>query len=134
MFIQNGLNDFELKSITAVKTIQELRNIFARTGSKRRRAQFTAAKYALFMTRNSICHIQRAVAKMLTNGLVERFNGTFKLAIKAMDHQTSDMNFKINSMPLFYRNTSHSTISETPANMFYGRNLCNKLDLVTRGP
>ena len=78
----------EMKSITTDKTIQELRNIFAKYGLPKQLvtdngSQFTAAEFSLFMERNGICHIRTAVAKPSTNGLVERFNGTFKSAMRA---------------------------------------------------
>ena len=125
----------EMKSITAHKTIQVLRNIFARYGLPKQLvtdngSQFTAVEFSLFMERNGICHIRTAVAKPSTNGLVERFNGTFKSTMRAMGHQTIDMNLKINSVLLTYRNTQHSSTGKTPTKLFLGRNLRSKLDLV----
>ena len=47
-----------------------------------------------------------------------------------MGYQTNDMNLKINSVLLTYRNTQHSSTGETPAKLFLRRNLRSKLDLV----
>lgn len=53
------------------------------------------------MKDNGIYHIKTAVANPSTNCACERFNGTFKAALKAMEGQNADMNQNINAFFAF---------------------------------
>lgn len=126
---------FEMKSTTAERTIQVMRTCFARYGLPKQvvtdnGSVFTSESFQLFMKTNGILHIRTAVAKPSTNGLVERFNATFKTSMRAMNHESDDLNKKLNCFLLMYRNTPHSTTNETPAKLFMGRNLRVRLDLL----
>jgi len=91
---------------------------------------FTSESFQLFMKTNGILHIRTAVAKPSTNGLVERFNATFKTSMRAMNRYSDDLIRKLNCFLLMYRNTPHSTTNETLAKLFMGRNLRVRLDLL----
>lgn len=125
----------EMKSTTAEQTIKVMRNVFARNGLPKQIVsdsgpQFISESFALFMKRHGILHVRTATAKPSSNGLVERFNATFKTSIRAMQSETNDLNVKMNNFLLTYRNSVHSTTNETPAKMFLGRDLRNRLDLI----
>ena len=125
----------EMQSTTAEKTIQALRTIFGRNGLPRQICtdngnQFTSQEWADFMKANGIVHYRTSVAKPSTNGQVERFNSTFKSSLRAMNKESGNLNAKLNSFLLSYRNAVHATTGESPAKMFLGRNLRSRLDLV----
>ncbi|VDI40347.1 Hypothetical predicted protein [Mytilus galloprovincialis] len=79
---------------------------------------------------NGITHIKSAPYHPATNGLAERFVQTFKQSLKAMRGENADLNKKLANFLLAYRNTPHTTTNETPAKLFMGRNLRNRLDLI----
>jgi hypothetical protein len=125
----------EMKSTTAERTVQVIRSIFARNGLPKilvsdNGVQFCSDIFTKFLKDNGVCHIKTSVAKPSTNGLCERFNGTFKSSLRAMEGENADLNQKINSFLLTYRNSPHSTTGETPAKLFLGRNLRTRLDLI----
>ena len=125
----------EMNTTTTERTIQVMRTVFARYGLPKQivsdnGSTFTSESFQLFMKRNGILHIRTAVAKPSTNGLVERFNATFKSSIRAMNSETDDLNQKLNCFLHTYRNTPHSTTGETPAQLFLGRDLRSRLDLL----
>lgn len=124
-----------MKRTTTEKTIHALRNIFSRNGLPRQICtdngnQFTSQEWTDFMKSNGILHFRTSVAKPSTNGLVERFNSTLKNALRAMSQETNDMNVKLNSFLLSYRNTNHATTGESPAKLFLGRSIRSRLDLL----
>ena len=74
-------------STTAAKTIEELRNIFARNGIPHQLVsdkgpQFVSDKFRNFMKVHGIRHIRTAVYYPASNGEAERFVQTFKNALK----------------------------------------------------
>ncbi|XP_052795661.1 uncharacterized protein K02A2.6-like [Mya arenaria] len=75
-------------------------------------------------------HIKTAPAKPSTNGLVERFNATFKSAMRAMDGETDDFGLKLSNFLLSYRQAVHSTTNETPSKLFFSRKIRTRLDLL----
>ncbi|XP_052219146.1 uncharacterized protein K02A2.6-like [Dreissena polymorpha] len=125
----------EMNTTNTERTIQVMRTVFARYGLPKQivsdnGSTFTSESFQLFMKRNGILHIRTAVAKPSTNGLVERFNASFKSSICAMNSETDDLNQKLNCFLHTYRNTPHSTTGETPAKLFLGRDLRSRLDLL----
>ena len=77
----------ELRSATAAKTVEVLRQLFARYGLLEQvvsdnGSQFTSEEFEEFMKRNGIKHMFSAPYHPATNGLVERFVQTFKKAMK----------------------------------------------------
>lgn len=75
-------------------------------------------------------HITSAPYHPATNSLVERFEQTFKKAIKAMDNDNISLQHKIDKFLFTYRNATHATTGQTPAMMFLKRNLRSRLDLI----
>ncbi|KXJ07253.1 Uncharacterized protein K02A2.6 [Exaiptasia diaphana] len=93
-----------MKSTTSSKTIEVLRNLFARFGIPEQLVsdngpQFVSDEFQTFMKSNGIRHITSAPYHPATNGLAER-------------------------------NTPHLTTGESPAQMMLGRPLRTRLDLV----
>ena len=79
---------WEMKSITAAKTIEVLRQLFSSYGLPEQVVsdngpQFTADEFTEFMKVNGIKHIRSTPYHPSTNGLVERFVQTFKRAMRA---------------------------------------------------
>ncbi|CAG2213598.1 unnamed protein product [Mytilus edulis] len=124
-----------MKSTTSTQTIRVLRTIFARAGLPEQIVsdngpQFVSAEFQTFTKMNGITHIKSAPYHPATNGLAERFVQTFKQSLKAMRGENADLNKKLANFLLAYRNTPHTTTNETPAKLFMGRNLRNRLDLI----
>ena len=118
----------EMNSTTAQRTIVELRKMFAAHGLPQQFVsdngpQFISEEFASFMKSNGIKHIRCAPYHPASNGAVERLVQTFKKALKS----GKDTNFALAS---FLRTTPHSTINEAPCNLFLGRKLRTRLDLL----
>lgn len=126
---------FEMKSITATKTIDIMRQVFARNGVPAHIVSdngpsFASAEFAEFLRQNGIKHTKSAPYHPATNGLVERFIQTFKQSMKAMKWESGDVNKKIANFLLTYRQTPHTSTHETPSKLFLGRDLRSRLHLL----
>ncbi|VDI71497.1 Hypothetical predicted protein [Mytilus galloprovincialis] len=125
-----------MKSTTSTQTIRVLRTIFAKSRIARTNSQVITdhnsylQNFKTFTKMNGITHIKSAPYHPATNGLAERFVQTFKQSLKAMRGENADLNKKLANFLLAYRNTPHTTTNETPAKLFMGRNLRNRLDLI----
>ena len=82
------------------------------------------------MKDNGILHLKSAPFKPSKNGLAERFIGIFKFSMRAMTMSTNDINSKVNTFLIRYRNTPHAITGESPSKLFLGRNLRTRLDLL----
>ncbi|XP_063399775.1 uncharacterized protein K02A2.6-like [Mytilus trossulus] len=126
---------FEMKSITATKTIDIMRQVFARNGVPAHIVSdngpsFASAEFAEFLRQNGIKHTKSAPYHPATNGLIERFIQTFKQSMKAMKWESGDVNKKIANFLLTYRQTPHTSTHETPSKLFLGRDLRSRLHLL----
>ena len=124
-----------MNSITASKTIDILRQIFGRSGVVKQIISdngrtFTSEEFQTFCRNNGIIHKTSAPWHPATQGLVERFVQTFKLAMKSASTDGGSLHQKINSFLLQYRNAPHVTTNESPAKLFLGRQLRSRLDLI----
>ena len=124
-----------MNSITASKTIDILRQIFGRSGVVKQIISdngrtFTSEEFQTFCRNNGIIHKTSAPWHPATQGLVERFVQTFKLAMKSTSTDGGSLHQKINSFLLQYRNAPHATTNESPAKLFLGRQLRSRLDLI----
>ncbi|XP_031571846.1 uncharacterized protein K02A2.6-like [Actinia tenebrosa] len=127
-----------MQSTTTEKTIEKLRQIFGRYGVPQtlvsdNRPQFTAHIFQEFLKRNGIKHITSAPYHPATNGLAERFVQSFKKAMKKEQVKTN-LNHKLANFMLSYRNAPHATTGESPAQLFFGRRLRSRLDLMKPDP
>ncbi|XP_041366709.1 uncharacterized protein K02A2.6-like [Gigantopelta aegis] len=122
-----------MKNTFASQTIIALRNIFARFGLPEQVVsdngpQFISSEFETFMKRNNIKHITSAPYHPRTNGLAERFVQCFKNAIKHAKNDGNDLNQKLNTFLLQYRNTPYATTGESPSVLMFGRRLRTRLD------
>ena len=124
-----------MNTITASKTIDVLRQIFAQFGVVKQIISdngrtFTSAEFQNFVKNNGIIHKTSAPWHPATQGLVERFVQTFKQAMKSALTDGGSLNQKITCFLLQYRNAVHATTNESPAKLLLGRELRSRLDLI----
>ena len=91
----------EMKSTTAERTVHVMRMVFARNGLctqivSDNGVQFCSDIFTKFMKDNGILHIKSAPYNPSTNGLAERFVGTFKSSMRARQFESGDFNQKLN--------------------------------------
>ena len=120
-----------MNTITASKTIDVLRQIFAQFGVVKQIISdngrtFTSAEFK----NNGIIHKPSAPWHPATQGLVERFVQTFKQAMKSALTDGGSLNQKITCFLLQYRNAVHATTNESPPKLLLGRQLRSRLDLI----
>lgn len=65
-----------------------------------------------------------------SNGLVERFNQTFKQALRASIKDGRTLSHRLSDFLLTYRSTPHATTSRTPASLFLNRQLRTRLSFI----
>ena len=109
-------------------TIKALRSVFARTGIpvtvvSDNGPQLVSDEIKTFYRRNGINHISVPTYSPKSNGLCERYVGTFKSAIKKMCETCPDVDKNVANFLLMYRNTPHSTTNQTPAMLACNRSL-----------
>lgn len=124
----------KMNTTTSAKTIETLQKLFARYGVPAQLVsdngpQFTSEEFQQFLKRNGIKHITSAPYHPATNGLAERAVQSFKNAMKSETEVTS-LNIKLARFLLTYRITPHSTTGESPSQLFLGRRLRTRLDLL----
>ena len=90
----------------------------------------SSEEFQTFCRNNGIIHKTSAPWHPATQGLVERFVQTFKLAMKSASTDGGSLHQKIGSFLLQYRNAAHATTNESPAKLFLGRQLRSRLDLI----
>ena len=120
-----------MKSITATKTIEKLRIIFANYGLPLKVVtdngpSFTSSEFWEFMTMNGIVHIKSAPYHPSTNGLAERAVQTFKQGVARIDGST--IQERISKFLFNYRITPHSVTGVPPSELLQGRRLRCRLD------
>ena len=124
-----------MNSITASKTIDVLRQIFAQLGVVKQIISdngrtFTSEEFQTFVRNNGIIHKTSVPRHPATQGLVERFVQTFKLAMKSASANGGSLHQKIGSLLLQYRNAVHATTNESPAKLCLGGQLRSRVDLI----
>ncbi|GFQ68708.1 uncharacterized protein K02A2.6 [Trichonephila clavata] len=86
---------YPMKTTTTKKTIECLRDSFARFGLPRvlvsdNGSQFTSYEFQRFMQRNGVKHKTSAPFKPSSNGQAERYVATLKQSLRAMHKYTKD--------------------------------------------
>ena len=124
-----------MNTITASKTIDVLRQIFAQFGVVQQIISdngrtFTSAEFQNFVKKTRIIHKTSAPWHPATRRLVERFVQSFKQAMKLALTDGGSLNQKITCFLLQYRNAVHATTNESPAKLLLGRQLRSRLDLI----
>ena len=120
----------KMKSSSGISpaTIKALRLIFARTGLPMTLVSdngpsLVSYEMKNFLKQNGIKHIPIPTYSSKSNGICERFVGTFKAAMKKMCETDSDVDKNVANFLLTYRNTPHSSTGEAPAVRAFNRNL-----------
>ena len=116
------------KNSSAPATVKALRHIFARTGVPMtvvsdNGTQFVADETEDFFRANGVKHVTCPTYSPKSNGLCERFVGTFKCAMKKMYENDKDLDKNLSNFLLTYRNTPHSVSHQPPAVLMYNRTL-----------
>ena len=103
-----------MKSTTSSKTIEILRNLFARFGileqiENDNGPQFVSEEFHAFTKASEIRHITSAPYHPATNGLVERGVQSFKQVLRGMDGSSKPVAEKLRKFLFAYRSTPHTT-------------------------
>ena len=127
-----------MTSTTTEKTLEALRTLFARYGLPRRVVsdngpQFTSSGFKDCMKANGVEHVTSAPYHPATNGEAERFVQTFKKSMKAGRVDPGTLQQKLARFLMAYRSTPHTTTGVTPAELFLGRQIHTRLDLLKPG-
>ena len=124
-----------LTSTTAARTIQVLREIFARYGVPKQLVsdngpQFTSQDFAEFMGRNGIKHTRTAPYHPASNGAVERLVQSVKHGVRAGVRSGVPLEQALQAFLLRYRTTPHTTTGVAPSTLMLGRDLRTQWDLL----
>ncbi len=84
----------------------------------------------MFMKSNRIKHIRCAPYHPSSNGAVERFVQTFKRAMKASAGDARPLSQRLSNFLLSYHSTLHATTNRSPSELFLGRRVRTRLDLL----
>ena len=125
----------EMSSTTAVKTVEVLRRMFAAYGLPlqivtNNGPQFVSQEFADFMKSNGVRHTQCTPYHPASNGEAERFVRTFKESMKAGKYDGLSLSLRLQNFLASYRTTPHSTTGIAPCELFLGRKLRTRLDLI----
>ena len=126
---------FQMSTTTASKTIVTLRHLFATYGLPEQIVsdngpQFTSDEFECFMKSNGVKHIRCAPYHPSSNGAVERFNQTFKQALRASEKDGRTLSHGLADFLLTYRSTPHATTNRTPSSLFLQRELRTRFTLI----
>ena len=124
----------KMDTTTSTKTIEKLQSLFARYGVPSQLVsnngpQFKSEEFQMFLKRNGIKHLTSAPYHPANNGLAERRVQSFNSAMKS-ETEVKPLSIKLATFLLAYRNTPHSTTGEAPSQLFLGRRLRTRLDLL----
>ena len=122
-----------MPSITAERTINFLRDIFARFGLPEHIVtdngpMFVSREFKDFLRKNGIKHSTSAPYHPATRGLAERAMQTFKAGIRKM--RSGDLSTKLARFLFGYRITPQSTKTVSPAELLLSRRSRSALDLI----
>ena len=122
-----------MDTTTSTKTIEKLQSLFARYGVPSQLVsdngpQLKSEEFQMFLKRNGIKHLTSPYHPA-SNGLAERCVQSFKSAMKS-ETEVKPLSIKLATFLLAYRNTPHSTTGEAPSQLFLGRRLRTRLDLL----
>lgn len=119
------LDVIQMKTANTENTITALRRIFSIFGLPEHLvsdngSQFTSEDFKKFLSNNDIVHTLTAPGHPATNGLAERFVGTFKNAMKKIGNTGESMQCKLDRFLLHYRSTPLS-IGKSPSELLLNR-------------
>ncbi|XP_039306772.1 uncharacterized protein K02A2.6-like [Solenopsis invicta] len=123
-------------SMTTAATIAILDNLFTAHGVPTtvvsdNGTQFTSSEFKSFLQTSGVkYHKLTAPYHPSTNGQAERSVQTVKAALRAMGTTRSTLQEDLNRFLRHYRIAPHSTTEQSPSQLFLGRTLRTRLDLV----
>ena len=120
---------------TTSTTINELCHLFAAYGFPKQLVtdnypQFTSKEFSTFCKHNGVKPIRCAPYHPASNGLAERFVQMFKRAMKASAEDKNSFNQRLANFLMTYRCTSHATTGEEPCQLFTGRKIRTRLNIL----
>ncbi|GBN52712.1 Uncharacterized protein K02A2.6, partial [Araneus ventricosus] len=129
------LEVYPMKITTTKKTIECLRDSFARFGLPRvlvsdNGSQFTSYEFQRFMQSNGIKHKTSAPFKPSSNGQAERYVATLKQSLRAMQKYEGSIQQKLSTFLLQYRKAPNATTNHSPAMLFLKREIRTRIDLL----
>lgn len=129
------LEVYPMKSTTTFKTIESLRDCFARFGLpvtlvSDNGPQFTSHEFKTFMDSNGIKHRTTAPFKPSSNGQAERYVFTLKQALRAMKEYSGTIQQKLSTFLIQYRKAPNMTTLHSPAMLMMKREIRTRIDLV----
>ena len=92
--------------------------------------QFVSLEFEIFCRKNGINHIKIPRYHQSSNGLAERFVQTVKKGLKRSSIKRGDIRRKLDNFLFAYRITPTTSTGLTPAELFLGRRLKSRLDLI----
>lgn len=124
-----------MTNITAKSTIEKCKQIFAAFGLPRtivtdNGRTFISHDFQQFLKLNDIRHKLTSPYNPATNGQAERFVQTLKRSLQRMNCNPTNVNLALSKLLLQYRSMSHALTNKSPAEMFLGRQLYTRLDLI----
>lgn len=124
-----------MTDITATSTIEKCKQIFATFGLPQvivtdNGRTFISHDFQQFLKLNSVRHKLTSPYNPATNGQAERFVQTLKQSLKRMNCNPRNVNVVLSKLLLQYRSMLHALTNKSPAEMFLGRKLCTRLDLI----
>ena len=122
-----------MQSITAAKTIEKLRIVFANHGLPRsvvtdNGPSFISEEFKSFLEKNGIQHSTTSLYHPSSNGLAEKAVQIVKHALLSGEKEGSIQEV-LSRFLLMYRVTPHSTTGVSPSELLMGRRLRIRLDL-----
>jgi hypothetical protein len=120
---------------TANNTIDALHSLFARFGLPEQVVsdngpQFVSDEISQFLNLNGINNIRSAPYHPSSNGLAERFIQTMKQALKASEAGRKSLPQRLAQFIFEYRASPHATTSSSPNQLFLGRQMRTRFDLL----
>ncbi|GFT72185.1 uncharacterized protein K02A2.6 [Trichonephila clavipes] len=129
------LEVYPMKVTTTKKTIECLRDSFARFGLPRvlvsdNGSQFTSYAFQRFMHKNGVRHKTSAPFKPSSNGQAERYVATLKQSLRAMHKYEGTIQQKLSTFLMQYRKAPNVTTTLSPAMLFLKRDIRTRIDLL----
>ena len=92
--------------------------------------QFVAEDFAVFMKSNGVKHLRCSPCHPASNGAVERVVRSFKQAMRACQQDGLTPQHQLEDFLFTYRSTPHATTNVAPCDLFLGRRIHSRLDLI----
>ncbi|GFT19252.1 uncharacterized protein K02A2.6 [Trichonephila clavipes] len=129
------LEVYPMKVTTTKKTIECLRDSFARFGLPRvlvsdNGSQFISYEFQRFMHKNGVRHKTSAPFKPSSNGQAERYVATLKQSLRAMHKYEGTIQQKLSTFLMQYRKAPNVTTTLSPAMLLLKRDIRTRIDLL----